>query len=66
MIHYDFKKGTKLFVITKQKTYHIGRYVETTTSHLVLDNQKILLKNLRSSTIYKEQNGGSKCQKKHT
>lgn len=54
MIHHNFDKGKKILVITKDGQKHIGKYVDTKSNYLILDNEEIKFEDIRSSTIYKE------------
>lgn len=54
MIHTDFKKGTKLFVIRKDGTKFIDNFVEKKSATIIFKNyNRINIKNLRSVTIYR-------------
>lgn len=53
MIHTGFWKGKRVYAITKDGKSYIGKFLESNRTHLVLDNIKIALKDLRSATIYK-------------
>ena len=54
MIHHNFDKGKKILVITKDGQKHIGKYVDTKSNYLILDNEEIKFEDIRSLTIYKE------------
>lgn len=54
MIHTDFKKGTKLFVIRKNGTKFIDKFVEKKRAVIIFKNyNRIKIKDLRSITIYR-------------
>lgn len=53
MVHHNFRKGQKVYCILKNGAIIIGKYIKSTGHYLELDNYKILWKDIRSSTIYK-------------
>lgn len=53
MVHHNFKSGQKIYCILKDNTIIIDKYVETKGNYLILSEHKIAWKDLRSSTIYK-------------
>jgi hypothetical protein len=54
MIHTDFKKGVKLFVIRKDGTKFIDKFVEKKRAVIIFKNyDRVKIKDLRSITIYR-------------
>ena len=55
MLHHEFRKGQKIFIITTQPGNNkiFDKYVEATSKYLILENNKIEWKNIRSSTIWR-------------
>lgn len=54
MIHHNFDKGKHVLVITKDGKKHIGKYVDTKSNYLILDNEKFKFEDIRCTTICKE------------
>lgn len=53
MIHHGFKKGKKVLVILDSGKHVVGKFKESTSNYIELENKKIKWSNIRSSTIYK-------------
>lgn len=53
MVHHNFKKGQKVYCILRDSSVIINKYCKSTGHYLILDNHKILWKDIRSSTIFR-------------
>lgn len=53
MVHHNFKKGQKVYCILRDSSVVIDKYCKSTGHYLILDNHKILWKDIRSSTIFR-------------
>lgn len=53
MVHHNFKKGQKVYVIYNDGRTLISKYKGTLANYLELEDAKISWKEIRSSTIYK-------------
>lgn len=60
MVHHEFRKGQRVFVICKDGSQIIDKYYGCSAKFLKLENSNIEWKNIRSSTIYK--NKGEKYE----
>lgn len=56
MIHHGFKKGKRVLVILKNNQEIIGKFVDSSSQYLTLDNTKIPWKDIRATTIFKNRN----------
>lgn len=52
-IHHNFKKNSKILLITKNGTKIIDRYLDTKGNTLYCNNNEYKFKDLRCVTIYK-------------
>ena len=53
MVHHNFRKGQKILVILHNGEQIIDKYFGSKGRFLLLENNSIEWKNIRSSTIYK-------------
>ena len=56
MLHHEFRKGQKVFIILKNGQQIIDKFVATKGNYLICENSRYAWKAIRSSTIYKHQN----------
>lgn len=53
MIHHEFRKGQKVFIILKNGIKLLDKYINKTSQFLELENYKIKWNNIRSTTIWR-------------
>lgn len=69
MIHHGFKKGKRVLVILDTGEHIVGKFKESTSNYIELEDKKIKWSDVRSSTIYKDRalmknhKSGVKCMK---
>jgi len=51
MIHTDFRKGIRLFIILRCGGYIVDRFVESKGGRIITDNHSIEINKIRSATI---------------
>ncbi len=56
MIHHGFKKGKTVLVILKNGEQFTGKFLDSNSKSLVLDNGKYLWSDIRATTINKNRN----------
>jgi len=54
MIHHGFKKGKKVLVILNNGEQIVGKFKDSTSMYLVLEDRSIKWNDIRSSTIFKD------------
>lgn len=53
MIHHGFKKGKKVYVKLKNNDIIIDKFIDSTSQHLILENQKIRWSDIKCTSINK-------------
>jgi len=56
MLHHGFKKGKKVLVILNNGEKVVGKFKDSTSMYLGLENGNIKWSDIRSSTIFKDRN----------
>lgn len=54
MIHHGFKKGKRVLVILNSGEKVVGKFKDSNSGYLELENRNIKWSDIRSSTIYKD------------
>jgi len=54
MVHHGFKKGKKVLVILSNGEQIVGRFKDSTSMYLILEERTIKWNDIRSSTIFKD------------
>lgn len=53
MIHHGFKKGKRVYVVLKDGTDLVSKFVDSTSQYLILEDYKIKWSDIRCTTINK-------------
>lgn len=56
MVHHNFKKGKRVFIILKNGEKIIDKYLDTKGDLIILEKNSIKFSDIRSSTIFKNGN----------
>jgi len=54
MIHHGFKQGKRVLIILNTGEHVIGKFKESSSNYIKLEDKKIKWSDIRSSTIYKD------------
>lgn len=56
MVHHGFKKGKNIFIILRDNTEIIDKFIDSTSQYIILENHKIKWSDIRATTINKNRN----------
>lgn len=57
MLHHGFKKGKKVLVILNTGEQIVGKFKDSSSNYIELEDRNIKWSDIRSTTIYKDRKG---------